>query len=236
MNQSVEGQQDCKENRTRKKPDRKKRVILAVAAAVLALLVIPVVAWLYIQRSMETMTKINEPHILSIKAGDMQDIEQLELGTIDVSGEQKYKDVVFCVYSERPSKSYDLQLAHTTNIGFTYEIYTATLADSNASTDVVECLGKKYKKGAQLPGSYLNIDENNRYATEAYHKETYGEYAKTYVQQSAEPLYWKTTSQETLPDNEDDTGYYVNYYILHITWGDDVQNNKETDMIYLMAG
>ena len=234
MNQSVEGQQDCKENRTRKKPDRKKRVILAVAAAVLALLVIPVVAWLYIQRSMETMTKINEPHILSIKAGDMQDIEQLELGTIDVSGEQKYKDVVFCVYSERPSKSYDLQLAHTTNIGFTYEIYTATRADTNASTDVVECLGKQYAKGVKLSGSYLNIYENNRYATNAYHGETYGEYEK--VQKSAEPLYWKTSIQVTLPDREDYTGYYVNYYILHITWGDDVQNNKETDMIYLMAG
>ena len=101
---------------------------------------------------------------------------------------------------------------------------------------MVECLGKKYKKGDLLPGSYLNIDANNRYATDAYHKETYGDYTKSYVQQSAEPLYWKTSSPVTLPDKEDDTGYYVNYYILHITWGDDVQNNKETDMIYLMAG
>ena len=158
-----------------------------------------------------------------------------KLSNIDVSA-SKSKDVVFCVYSEKPSKSYDLQLAHTTNIGFTYKIYTATLADSNASTDVVECLGKKYKKGDLLPGSYLNIDANNRYATDAYHKETYGDYTKSYVQQSAEPLYWKTSSPVTLPDKEDDTGYYVNYYILHITWGDDVQNNKETDMIYLMAG
>ena len=111
-----------------------------------------------------------------------------------------------------------MQLAHTTNIGFTYEIYTATLADSNASTDVVECLGKKYKKGAPLPGGYLNIDENNRYATDEYHKKTYGNYTNSYVQQSAEPLYWKTSSPVKLPDKVDDTGYYVNYYILHITW------------------
>ena len=101
---------------------------------------------------------------------------------------------------------------------------------------MVECLGKKYKKGAPLPGGYLNIDANNRYATDAYHKETYGNYTKSYVQKSAEPLYWKTTNQETLPEKQDDTTYYVNYYILRILWDENVQNNKETDMIYLMAG
>ena len=34
----------------------------------------------------------------------------------------------------------------------------------------------------------------------------------------------------------DKNGNYVNYYILHITWDETVQNNKETDMIYIMAG
>ena len=229
-------QQNRTQKDTTKWSGRKKRAIAAVAAAALALVVLPVFAWLYMQRSMETITKVNMPYALLIGAGDAKPIQQLELSNIDVSGTQKYKDVVFCVYSEKQSKSYDLQLAHTTNIGFTYEIYTATRADINASTDVVECLGKQYAKGVKLSGSYLNIDKNKRYATEAYHKETYGNYTRAYVQQSAEPLYWKTSSQVTLPDEVDDTGYYVNYYILHITWGDDVQNNQETDMIYLMAG
>lgn len=226
-------QQNRTQKDTTKWSGRKKRAIAAVAVAALALVVLPVFAWLYMQRSIETITKVNMPYALLIGAGDAKPIQQLELSNIDVSA-SKSKDVVFCVYSEKPSKSYDLQLAHTTNIGFTYEIYKATRADSNASTDVVECLGKQYAKGVKLSGSYLNIDENNRYATNAYHGETYGEYEK--VQKSAEPLYWKTSIQVTLPDREDYTGYYVNYYILHITWGDDVQNNKETDMIYLMAG
>ena len=226
-------QQNRTQKDTTKWSRRKKRAIAAVVAAALALVVLPVFAWLYMQRSMETITKVNMPYALLIGAGDAKPIQQLELSNIDVSA-SKSKDVVFCVYSEKPSKSYDLQLAHTTNIGFTYEIYTATRADSNASTDVVECLGKQYAKGVKLSGSYLNIDENNRYATEAYHRETYGEYKK--VQKSAEPLYWKTTSQEILPANKDDTAYYVNYYILHISWDENVQNNKETDMIYLMAG
>ena len=226
-------QQNRTQKDTTKWSGRKKRAIAAVAVAALALVVLPVFAWLYMQRSIETITKVNMPYALLIGAGDAKPIQQLELSNIDVSA-SKSKDVVFCVYSEKSSKSYDLQLAHTTNIGFTYEIYTATRADTNASTDVVECLGKQYAKGVKLSGSYLNIYENNRYATNAYHGETYGEYEK--VQKSAEPLYWKTSIQVTLPDREDYTGYYVNYYILHITWGDDVQNNKETDMIYLMAG
>lgn len=136
------------QNRTQKDTTRwsgrKKRAIAAVAVAALALVVLPVFAWLYMQRSMETITKVNMPYALLIGAGDAKPIQQLQLSNIDVSA-SKSKDVVFCVYSEKPSK-YDLQLAHTTNIGFNYEIYTATLADSNASTDVVECLAKSIRR------------------------------------------------------------------------------------------
>lgn len=227
-------QQNRTQKDTTKWSRRKKRAIAAVVVAALALVVLPVFAWLYMQRSMETITKVNMPYALLIGAGDAKPIQQLQLSNIDVSA-SKSKDVVFCVYSERPSKSYDLQLAHTTNIGFTYEIYTATLADSNASSEnVVSYLGKQYIKENPLIGSYLNKDENSDHATNTYHNITYGEYKN--VQKSAEPLYWKTTSQETLPKEKDDTTYYVNYYILHISWNENVQNNKETDMIYLMAG
>lgn len=227
-------QQNRTQKDTTKWSRRKKRAIAAVVVAALALVVLPVFAWLYMQRSMETITKVNMPYALLIGAGDAKPIQQLQLSNIDVSA-SKSKDVVFCVYSERPSKSYDLQLAHTTNIGFTYEIYTATLADSNASSEnVVSYLGKQYIKENPLIGSYLNKDENSDHATNTYHNITYGEYKN--VQKSAEPLYWKTTSQETLPKEKDDTTYYVNYYILRILWDENVQNNKETDMIYLMAG
>ncbi len=236
MDQQTEKLQDSEKKASHKSwSARKKRAILAVIAAALALLVIPVFAWLYMQRSMETITKVNMPYALLIGAGDAKPIQQLELSNIDVSGTQKYKDVVFCVYSEKPSKSYYLQLAHTTNIGFKYEIYKASRPAADASTeDVVSYLGKQYIKGDKLVGSYLNKDESSGNATNTYHNRTYGEYKN--VQKSAEPLYWKTTSQETLPEKQDDTTYYVNYYILRILWGENVQNNKETDMIYLMAG
>ena len=123
MDQQTQKLQDSENEASHKSwSARKKHAILAVIAAALALLVIPVFAWLYMQRSMETITKVNMPYALLIGAGDAKPIQQLELSNIDVSGTQKYKDVVFCVYSEKQSKSNYLQLAHTTNIGFEYEM------------------------------------------------------------------------------------------------------------------
>ena len=172
MDQHTKKLQDCEKEASHKSwSARKKRAILAVIAAALALLVIPVFAWLYMQRSMETITKVNMPYALLIGAGDAKPIQQLELSNIDVSGTQKYKDVVFCVYSEKPSKSYYLQLAHTTNIGFKYEIYKASRPAADASAaDVVSYLGKQYKKENPLDGSYLNKkDESSDNATNTYH-------------------------------------------------------------------
>ena len=235
MSQPAEEQQEHrKQKKDWKQERRKRRAIWAVVSAALVLLAVPVLAWLYMQRSMETITEIKKPEILSIKAGDMQDIEQLELGTIDVSGDQRSKDVVFCVYSAEAGKSYYLQLAHTTNIGFTYSIYRASMAAKGG--DIITYLGKQYAKDDLLSGKYLNLAEDKKHATKDYHATTYETYDN--VQQAAEPLYWKSDEQETLPDKQQDaTGeFYVNYYILHISWDKTVQNNKETDMIYLMAG
>ena len=99
-------------------------------------------------------------------------------------------------------------------------------------------LGDYYRKGDPLAGKYLNKETESNYATKDYHKKTYEEYS--HVQKSAEPLYWKTASREKTSglkrQKPDKNGNYVNYYILHITWDETVQNNKETDMIYIMAG
>ena len=218
---------------------QKNRAVFAAVLAALALLAVPVLAWLYMQRSMETITKINMPNALLIGAGDAKPIQQLELGNIDVSETNKYKDVVFCVYSEKSEIKYYLQLAHTTNIGFNYEIYKAELSPQDEG---LSYLGKNYKKGNLLEGDYLNKEPNTGYATDKYHEITYpnsngnqtGHYDN--VQTSAEPLYWKSTKVEVLPNEKDATGYYVTYYILRIKWDENVKNNKETDMIYIMVG
>ena len=208
---------------------RKRRAVISVIIAALLLLTIPVLAWFYRQRSMETMTQINLPYALRIGAGNTQPIQQLELSNIDVS-KKKYEDVVFCVYSQGANEKYYLQLAHTTNIGFQYTIYKASVNQGGE----ISYLGNQYSKGEELAGKYLNIDSTKKYATNQYHQTTYGDYNN--VQQSAEPLYWRSDEQETLPEEANANTLYVNYYILRISWDDTVQNNKETDMIYLMAG
>ena len=86
-------QQNRTQKDTTKWSGRKKRAIAAVAAAALALVVLPVFAWLYMQRSMETITKVNMPYALLIGAGDAKPIQQLQLSYIDVSA-SKSKDVV----------------------------------------------------------------------------------------------------------------------------------------------
>lgn len=224
-----------------KKADKKKWstkktwAVTAIAMALLALLIVPVFGWMYMERSMETMTKINIPYALKLGAGNTRPIQELELSNIDVSGEQKYKDIVFCVYSSQENREYDLQLAHTSNIGFTYNIYHAS-KDENGS---VNYLKENYSQWAELKGSYLNKQEGSKYATDEFHRTTYDAYNN--VQKSAEPLYWKTTDKQTLNKTTsaittiDEDTYYVDYYILRILWDDTVQNNKETDIIYIMA-
>ena len=60
MNQPMERQQDgMKERKCGQWSTQKKRAVLAVVIALLALLAVPVLAWLYMQRSIETITKIN---------------------------------------------------------------------------------------------------------------------------------------------------------------------------------
>lgn len=224
-----------------KKADKKKWstkktwAVTAIAMALLALLIVPVFGWMYMERSMETMTKINIPYALKLGAGNTRPIQELELSNIDVSGEQKYKDIVFCVYSSQENREYDLQLAHTSNIGFTYNIYHASKDDSGS----VNYLKENYSQGDELKGSYLNKKDGSKYATDRFHGTTYDSYNS--VQISAEPLYWKTTEKQTLNKTTsaittiDKDTYYVDYYILRISWDDTVQNNKETDMIYIMA-
>lgn len=225
-----------------KKSDKKKWstkktwAVTAIAMALLALLIVPVFGWMYMERSMETMTKINIPYALKLGAGNTRPIQELELSNIDVSGEQKYKDIVFCVYSSQENREYDLQLAHTSNIGFTYNIYHAA-KDVNGS---VNYLKENYSQWAELKGRYLNKQADSKYATYEFHETTYGSYSN--VQKSVEPLYWKTTEKQILNEKNsaitkiiDEDKYYVDYYILRISWDDTVQNNKETDIIYIMA-
>lgn len=230
------------EERMENKSGHKKKAVAVIMITIAMVLVVPVLAWFYFQKSLQTVTKINEPLPLEIGAGDARDIAELELSNIDVT-EGTYKDVVFCVYSSQ-ILSYDIQLAHTTNIGFTYTIYPAKKTD-DGGTSKVTYLGNDYYFDEEVPveGSYLNKkDGSSKLASSdgTYHILTYktGESSYSNVQASAEPLYWKNIENLTLPDapsSIEGENIYIDYYVLRISWDSTVQNNKETDMIYLMA-
>lgn len=205
--------------------------LFAIALLSMSLLIaIPTLAWFYYNRSMQSVAMIKIPDDLTIGEGDMKPSLEIDLSQIDVT-EGTEKNIVFCVYSKL-NKNYNLQLAHTTNIGFQYRIFKATKSESGTIEDNN---GEKYITQDGLSGTYINKDNNTGIANDTYHGITYLEYGTEKVQNNAEPLYWKTTTSVGF-ENQKENGYYVNYYILNISWdGLNLTNNKETDMIYLMA-
>lgn len=82
-----------------------------------------------------------------------------------------------------------------------------------------------------LRASISILAATEKKADDSLHKESYDSYKN--VQENAEPLYWQ--SDEIQPENNSGQGF-VDYYILEISWNDDVRNDKETDMVYLTAG
>ncbi|MCR5837875.1 MAG: hypothetical protein K6G88_15360 [Lachnospiraceae bacterium] len=80
-----------------------------------------VFAWLAYQDKIEALSKIKEPPSINLASGGDDSALYISLENIDVSvAVEKY-----VVFSIEPGKysAYDIQLSHTTNIPFTYELY-----------------------------------------------------------------------------------------------------------------
>ena len=235
-----------KKTNDKKKTNNKRLLTAAVVLTVMLAVSIPAAAWFSNQRGIVTMTKIQSPAALSIGAGNQESCAYIDMSGIDVTDpEVTSKDFVFCVYSRATTgNSYMLQLAHTTNIAFTYKIYRAEgITDSEGNpVDTAAAIryfseseGKDYyyTKSDSTPvgGAYLNKADNAQIADDSRHSDTYGEYAN--VQKNAEPLYWQS---EKCTARMTENGF-VDYYILEVSWDPaEVENNKETDMVYITAG
>ena len=107
-------------------PAREKaQFVTAMVLTCISIMVFPVLAWFSSQKKVETMSYVNDPPKLSLASGYKDSVVCFELKNINVwrdsdgPGEQ---DFVFSVETGKAT-AYDLQLAHTTNIPFTYEIY-----------------------------------------------------------------------------------------------------------------
>lgn len=189
--------QDCNHRRVRWK------LLLSVALVSIALFaaVAGTTAWLAADRSLTTLTKID--FVTLTLEGQTTDSEPVNLGTLVVGTS---KEMPFRIVTKKNAQ-YRLQLAHTTNLPLTYEIYTAS--EWAVKKDLIK------KPDAQ---------------EKQYHKETYGTY--TNVQKNAEPLYWLADRTANATTGID---YYV--LVVNWEAGADKDKiiNKDTEMVYLSA-
>lgn len=212
---------------------QKYQLILALIATALLAVLVGTQAWLTYVRKLQTAAVVDMPNLI-IQGPLDSDTAPLELGDIDVTAKEDdgeyHRKYVFSITAVN-AEYYKLQLAHTTNIPFTYTIYPAEMENlGGRGTHKKEEGNYTYWYTADqdhdLPGIYLNQDGSK--ANRDYHEQTYGTYPTEYVQPNAEPLYWQSNSVQA-----DRNNVIRHYYILDISWEEGLKNNKETDMVYL---
>lgn len=212
---------------------KKLQLVIAVSISVVLLVALPVYAWFTHKRSIALTIKINAPTQLYITAGNKESVANLEMADIDVEN-GSYKDFVFGI-GGADVQQYQIQLAHTTNIPFEYEIYRAkSVSETEKSAEAVVYVSDSdgtfyYDKSGDSPisGKYLNRDGTEILANSTLHEKSYDSYGN--VQKNSEALYWQSDTL-TVIDNKDP---FCDYFIIRVKWNDKVQNNKETDMVYL---
>lgn len=173
--------------------------ILVTASALAA--VMGTAAWLTSQRSLSTLTKID--FVTLTLEGQTEDSVPVNLGALTIG---EAKEMPFRIVTKK-NANYILQLAHTTNLPLTYEIYTAS--EWAVKKDLIKKPDAPEKQ---------------------YHDETYGTYSS--VQKNAEPLYW-LAERTANPKNGID--YYV--LVVNWKSGTTAKSviNKDTEMVYLSA-
>lgn len=110
------------------------KIEAVIAAVITAALFVgfPVYAWFSYSNELETLTRVQEPDNLDIRAGDYQPIVNFDLSGIDIEDMSRNGTTechVFSVSAGDYKIKYNLQLAHTTNIPFKYTLWKAERID-----------------------------------------------------------------------------------------------------------
>lgn len=267
------------------------QLFFAILLTLTVIVALPTYSWYSYQKELAITTKINSPSMLEIKSGgkpgEEQSIINFEMSDIDVEDQAHntyvedgktyhYKDFVFCVKGKSIS-AYDLQLAHTTNIPFRYQIFRV-VQDDNGSIVYVskdKTVIQNYKMArVKITGGKVQVDENKHVIYEEYDTPLDGRYVNAVVTASgrviannqgaggtvpdltersydmgdnyqvyANPVYWLKRGIPVYTEEKTDDGF-THSYVLRVSWimrseDDDredleiVQNNKETDIIYI---
>ncbi len=173
--------------------------ILVTASALAA--VMGTAAWLTSQRSLSTLTKID--FVTLTLEGRTEDSVPVNLGALTIG---EAKEMPFRIVTKK-NANYILQLAHTTNLPLTYEIYTAD-EWAQETTRIKEA----------------NAEEKQ------YTNQTYN--TGDHVQTNAQPLYWLAERTANATTGID---YYV--LVVNWKSGTTAESviNKDTEMVYLSA-
>ncbi|MBR5166409.1 MAG: hypothetical protein IKW87_12775 [Ruminococcus sp.] len=122
---------------------KSKKIQLIIASLLSAFLIItvPSYAWFNYQRELARLERIKSPDMLFITAANREDKINIDMNNIDVNAtwnsssneKASYQYFVFAVAGQYVTK-YNLQLAHTKNNNFTYEIYEASASNTDPSS------------------------------------------------------------------------------------------------------
>lgn len=251
-------------------PTVKKLISVIAFVLVIAIIIsIPVTAWFITQGQIAAYAPVSAPEALYIGAGhihfaasssdvdEYEDIRYLYLEGVDYS--QPYFYYVFCVYGKSIS-GFKLQIAHTTNNQFVYDIFCAeeiTKAEYDLLTPERQADYISYTTHGVNPTTYyyttvgvpITLNALNRQevdgedlATSTYHDATY-DYDN--VDKYAEPIYWQSSGNGDYGVDYmhmrngvikgDSTSDFVRYFILRIDTNGKTSNDRETDIICLAA-
>ena len=217
--------------------------------AILCTMAVPAFAWFVYQDRIETFSKIKEPPSINLASGGDDPALYISLENIDVSK----STVKYIVFSVEPGKysAYDIQLSHTTNIPFTYELYRIQedeygmieyidhTRDVNAEETTI-----KYKIMTMPEGTAawkvelkdINPDEKTTGRTlgvendlNKYNRKNYADTDN--VNQYVKPIYSVARRIPQLNENEDGSSAR-DYFAIKITWTKGTNNLTEGDDNY----
>lgn len=220
---------------------QKRQLVLALVVSCALIMVLVSLAWLNHTRSLATATKV---HVPTLWIDNIHGINAMNLGEIDVQDTEETTSTgnpcrryVFAVKSN-VAQPFRLQLAYTTNIPFNYTLYQARETGTKDGS-CVQVGTYFYAYGAPMSPERLMTTHNETYQSvdSEGNKIVYKN-----VHNDAKPTYW-ISSPQTLDSGDrtegsyvtEDSPYYTRYYVLEINWDSSLKNNKETDLVYLLA-
>ena len=220
--------------------------------AILCTMAVPAFAWFVYQDRIETFSKIKEPPSINLASGGDDPALYISLENIDVSkSTEKY-----IVFSVEPGKysAYDIQLSHTTNIPFTYELYRIQ-EDENGMIEYIDHTRDvnaeettiKYKIMTMPEGTAawkvelkdINPDDEtmgkerilgDEDALETLNRRNY-DTAKDNVNPYVKPIYSVARRIPQLNEKEDGSSAR-DYFAIKITWTQGANNLTESNANY----